>query len=61
MAKAGEIVHVEDFLFDDENWQIRYAIVDTRNWRPGKEFSSARAEATSFSGATRARINPPVR
>jgi hypothetical protein len=36
MAKDGEIGHAEDFLFDDESWQIRYAIVDTRNWWPGK-------------------------
>jgi hypothetical protein len=36
MAPDGEIGHVEDFLFDDESWQIRYAIVDTRNWWPGK-------------------------
>jgi len=36
MALNGEIGHVEDFLFDDESWQIRYAIVDTRNWWPGK-------------------------
>lgn len=36
MALDGEIGHVEDFLFDDESWQIRYAIVDTRNWWPGK-------------------------
>jgi len=36
MARDGEIGHIEDFLFDDESWQIRYAIVDTRNWWPGK-------------------------
>ncbi|HVA95082.1 MAG TPA: PRC-barrel domain-containing protein [Candidatus Dormibacteraeota bacterium] len=36
LARDGEIGHVEDFLFDDESWQIRYAIVDTRNWWPGK-------------------------
>jgi sporulation protein YlmC with PRC-barrel domain len=36
MALDGEIGHVEDFLFDDDSWQIRYAIVDTRNWWPGK-------------------------
>jgi hypothetical protein len=33
----GEIGHVEDFLFDDETWEIRYVIVDTRNWWPGKK------------------------
>lgn len=30
-----EIGHVEDFVFDDETWAVRYLIVDTRNWWPG--------------------------
>jgi sporulation protein YlmC with PRC-barrel domain len=33
----GEIGHVEDFVIDDETWAIRYLIVDTRNWWPGKK------------------------
>ena len=33
-ASDGSIGHVEDFLVDDE-WKIRYLIVDTRNWLPG--------------------------
>lgn len=36
-AADGEIGHVEDFLVDDETWTIRYIIVDTRNWWPGKK------------------------
>jgi hypothetical protein len=36
VAQNGDIGHIEDFLFDDDSWQIRYAIVDTRNWWPGK-------------------------
>lgn len=36
-AKDGEIGHIEDFLIDDTNWRIRYIIVDTRNWWPGKK------------------------
>jgi hypothetical protein len=35
-ARDGEVGHVEDFLFDDEDWAIRYLVVDTRNWWPGK-------------------------
>lgn len=35
-AQDGEIGHVEDFLYDDRDWAIRYLAVDTRNWRPGK-------------------------
>ncbi len=35
-ATDGEIGHVEDFIVDDENWTIRFLVVDTRNWLPGK-------------------------
>jgi hypothetical protein len=35
-ASDGEIGHVEDFLID-ETWAIRYLIVDTRDWLPGKK------------------------
>ena len=36
-AADGDIGHVEDFLVDDREWAIRYMIVDTRNWWPGKK------------------------
>jgi hypothetical protein len=36
-AADGEIGHVEDFIVDDETWAIRYLIIDTRNWWPGKK------------------------
>lgn len=36
-ATDGEIGHVEDFLVDDESWAIRYMVIDTRNWWPGKK------------------------
>jgi uncharacterized protein YrrD len=36
-ATDGEIGHVEDFIIDDDTWAIRYLIVDTRNWWPGKK------------------------
>ena len=32
----GEIGHVNDFIVDDETWEIRYLIIDTGNWWPGK-------------------------
>jgi hypothetical protein len=35
-ATDGEIGHAEDFIGDDEDWSIRYMVVDTRNWLPGK-------------------------
>jgi sporulation protein YlmC with PRC-barrel domain len=36
-ATNGEIGHVEDFMVDEETWAIRYLLVDTRNWLPGKK------------------------
>jgi uncharacterized protein YrrD len=36
-AVDGEIGHVEDFVIDDETWAIRYLIINTRNWWPGKK------------------------
>jgi uncharacterized protein YrrD len=36
-AADGEIGHVADFIIDDETWAIRYLIIDTRNWWPGKK------------------------
>ena len=34
-ATDDSIGHVEDFLFDDQSWAIRYLVIDTRNWWPG--------------------------
>jgi hypothetical protein len=36
-ATDDDIGHVDDFLFDDASWAIRYMVVDTRNWWPGKK------------------------
>jgi len=36
-ATDGDVGHVEDFLVDAESWAIRYMIVDTRNWLPGRK------------------------
>lgn len=36
-ATDGELGHVDDFLVDPRTWQIRYLIVDTRNWWPGRK------------------------
>jgi hypothetical protein len=37
IARDGEIGHVEDFIIDDQDWIIRYIVVDTRNWLPGRK------------------------
>ena len=36
-AQDGEIGHVEDFIIDDATWVIRYLVVNTQNWWPGKK------------------------
>lgn len=36
-ALDGEIGHVEDFVIDDATWTIRYWVLATRNWWPGKK------------------------
>jgi len=36
-ATDGEIGHVNDFIMDDENWQIKFIVVDTHNWFGGKK------------------------
>jgi hypothetical protein len=36
-ALDGELGHVEDFIIDDETWAIRYLVVSTKNWWPGKK------------------------
>ena len=36
-ATDGGIGHVTDFIIDDETWTIRYLIIDTQNWWPGKK------------------------
>jgi hypothetical protein len=36
-AAEGEIGHVKDFYFDDKNWAVRYVVVDTGTWLPGRQ------------------------
>ena len=35
-ASDRQIGHVENLLIDDVTWGIRYLIIDTKNWWPGK-------------------------
>jgi len=35
-ATDGDIGHVDDLIVEDESWVIRYLVVDTGNWLPGK-------------------------
>jgi predicted glycosyl hydrolase (DUF1957 family) len=36
-ALDGDIGHVEDFIIEDETWVIRYLVINTGNWWPGKK------------------------
>jgi len=36
-ASDGDIGHIDDFIIDDSNWAIRYLVVDTQNWLPGRK------------------------
>lgn len=36
-ATDDDIGHVEDFFADADDWRIRYMLVDTRNWLPGRK------------------------
>jgi hypothetical protein len=36
-ALDGEIGHVKDFYFDEQNWAIRYVVADTGSWLPERQ------------------------
>lgn len=36
-ANDGDIGHVEDYIVDDEKWNLCFLIVDTHNWLPGRK------------------------
>jgi hypothetical protein len=36
-ASDGEIGHVKDFYFDDQNWAVRYVMADTGSWLTGRQ------------------------
>ena len=54
-VRSGEgrsIGHVEDLIYDDNDWTVRYLVVDTRAWLPGKKvpISAEWASGVSPSG-----------
>ena len=36
-ASDGEIGHVKDFYFDDQNWPVRYLVADAGSWLTGRQ------------------------
>jgi uncharacterized protein YrrD len=71
-AADGEIGHVTDLYFDDQQWIIRYLVADTGTWIPGRlvlisprsiEIGSLRQEGNRLSvDLTRKQIedSPPI-
>lgn len=33
----GTLGHIDDLIVDTESWSLRYLVIDTRNWLPGKK------------------------
>lgn len=50
-SRDRTIGHVEDFILDDRDWQIRYVIADTRDWLPGKKVPISAAWVCGISRA----------
>jgi hypothetical protein len=36
-ASGGDIGQVRDLYFDKERWIVRYVVIDTRHWLPGRQ------------------------
>jgi hypothetical protein len=52
-AEDGMIGHVENFLIDDIRWDIRYVIIDTKNFWPGKHVLLSTHAVTGIDGVRR--------
>lgn len=50
-ASDGDFGHVESFLIDDDQWKIRYLIIDTKTWGSGKKLLISPAWVTEISWA----------
>ncbi len=53
-AEDGELGHVHDLILDDQDWSVRYFVVDTRNWLPGKKVLISPAWISGISWMDRA-------
>ena len=49
-ARDGKMGEVVDVYFDDERWELRYLVVDTRHSMPQREVLVPRACLTSEPG-----------
>ena len=37
-AEDGEVGSVDDLYFNEEDWDVRYLVVNTRRWIPGRKY-----------------------
>ena len=53
-AEDGEIGAIQDLYFDEEHWTIRYLVVDTGKWLPGRRvlISPTSAKGADWFGKT---------
>ena len=52
-ATDGPLGHVDDFIVDEETWQVRYLVVDTSNLMGGKWVAISPASVTQIEWAER--------
>jgi PRC-barrel domain len=52
-AVDGDIGHVENFMFDDDDWTLRYFVVDTSDWWFGNRVLIAMQAATAVEWSDR--------
>jgi hypothetical protein len=47
-ATDGEIGHIKDLYFDDQDWVVRYLVADTGEWLPGRMVLLSPVVLTNF-------------
>ncbi|HSJ57812.1 MAG TPA: PRC-barrel domain-containing protein, partial [Anaerolineae bacterium] len=52
-AADGDVGHLEDLIADDEAWLVRYLVVDTGDWLPGRKVLLAPALVQSIDWVNR--------
>ncbi len=52
-ATDGSIGHIQNFMLETDNWGIRYLVVDTKNWWPGKHVLLSPYAVTNISWGDR--------
>src|SRR6266508_5022629 len=52
-ATDGDIGSVQDLYFDDHSWTVRYLVVDTGTWLPGRQVLISPFAFRAISGASR--------